>query len=141
MTHLIIAIITDSIIISSISFYIILKILKQYILFLNSIIGGYILIRGLSILLFKFLRYRELYLMIYFIENKEWDYFDNENRELKWDLFWIYDLLIFCCIIISIFFYYFYIPDYKRKYDNETELEVKNEENEANNYINFKANE
>lgn len=141
MTHLIISILADSIIISSISFYISLKILKKYYIFLNSIIGGYILIRGLSILLFKLLRYRELFLMIYFMENHEWDYFDNSNRELKWDYFWIYDLLTLCCIIISIFFYYYYISSYSKKSDNETELDDKSVENEEKKYADFNANE
>ena len=140
MTQLIISILADSIIISSISFYISLKILKKYYIFLNSIIGGYILIRGLSILLFKILRYRELFLMIYFMENHEWDYFDNSNRKLNWGYFWVYDLLTFVCIIISIYFYYFHISNYSHKSDNETELDDKSVEEEEQNSDSFNAN-
>ena len=141
MTHLIIPVLADSIIVSSIFFFIILKILKKYYIFLYSIIGGYILIRGLSILLFKSLRYRELYLMIYFMENHEWDYFDNDKRELKWDLFWLYDLLIFCCLIISIFFYYCHISSYTKQSDNESELDEKSVEYKEKNYVKFKENQ
>ena len=104
---LIYSILVDNIIISSISFLILIKVLKKYYIFLNSIIGGYILIRGLSLLLFKSLRYRELQLIIYFMKEFEWEFFE-DNNGLNWELFWVYDLLILTSIIISIMFYYFH---------------------------------
>ena len=104
---LIYSILMDNIIISSISFLILIKVLKKYYILLNSIIGGYILIRGLSLLLFKSLRYRELQLIIYFMKEFEWEFFE-DNNGLNWELFWVYDLLIFACIIFSIMFYYFH---------------------------------
>ena len=126
------SIILDNIIISSISFLIFLKMFKKYYIFLNSIIGGYILIRGISILLFKYLPYRELQLIIYFIGKFEWEFFENNNDEkLNWKLFWIYDILILTVIILSIFFYYFH-SDYLSRSINENESDADIEENIEN---------
>ena len=132
---LIYSILVDNIIISSISFLILIKVLKKYYIFLNSIIGGYILIRGLSLLLFKSLRYRELQLIIYFMKEFEWEFFE-DNNGLNWELFWVYDLLIFACIIFSIMFYYFhtyYIS--KSVCENGTDTESEEIDNNNNGNI------
>lgn len=131
---LIYSILIDNIIISSISFLILVKVLKKYYIFLNSIIGGYILVRGLSLLLFKSLSYRELQLIIYFMKQFEWEFFEDENNGLNWDLFWVYDILILAFIIISIMFYYFHTSYYSKSIcENETEIEDEDFENNENN--------
>ena len=130
---LIAPIILDNIIISCISFLIIVQLLKKYYIFLNSINGGYILIRGMSILLFKSLSYRELHLIIYFIRKFEWEFFEsNDNYEkLNWKLFWIYDILMIVFTILSIFFYYFHSDYYSRTiYENESDTDI--DENNGN---------
>lgn len=131
---LIYSILIDNIIISSISFLILVKVLKKYYIFLNSIIGGYILVRGLSLLLFKSLSYRELQLIIYFMKQFEWEFFEDKNNGLNWDLFWVYDILILAFIIISIMFYYFHTSYYSKSIcENETETEDEDFENNENN--------
>ena len=132
------SIILNNIIISCITFLIIVKILKKYYIFLNSIIGGYILIRGISTLLFKSLPYRELQLIIYFIGKFEWEFFKKDNdsyKKLNWKLFWIYDILILVCTILSIGFYYFHSENYSRNsYENESDADIdENNENNDNN--------
>jgi len=129
---LIFPILVDSLLISSISFLIIIKVLNKYYIFLNSIIGGYILIRGLSLLLINFIRYQELQIIIYFMDKNERDYFRNDNAELHFKLFWIYDILILCCIIISISFYYYH-TSYYTKNISETESEIEEENEEKHN--------
>jgi hypothetical protein len=129
---LIFPILVDSLLISSISFLIIIKVLNKYYIFLNSIIGGYILIRGLSLLLINFIRYQELQIIIYFMDKNERDYFRNDNAELHFKLFWIYDILILCCIIISISFYYYH-TNYYTKNISETESEIEEENEEKHN--------
>ena len=128
-SQLIYAIFIDTLIISAISFIIIVKVLKQYYIFLNGVIGGYILIRGISALLYKVLRYRELQIILYFMKRYEWDYFDGKNKYLSdTKLFWIYDILIAVCMIISILFYYYQIDDYSKS--GEEDSEESNEEKE-----------
>ena len=127
--QLIYSIFIDSLIISGISFIIIVKVLKLYYIFLNGVIGGYILVRGLSILLFHVLRYRELQIILYFMKRSEWDYFDgNSKYESDTKLFWIYDILIAVCMIISIFFNYYQMDDYSKS--EEEDSEESNEEKE-----------
>lgn len=127
--QLILSIFIDNIILSSISFLIILKVVKKYYIFLNSIIGGYILIRGISILAFKKFRYRELQLIIYFMIKFEWEYFEKDKETLNIKLYWLYDILIFLCIIISCLFYYFHSKYYNTNTEEieEDEIEEKNE--------------
>ena len=115
--NLIFAIFINNLLISSASFLIIVYVIKKFYLYLYSIIGGYILIRGLSIILFKYLGYRELQLILYFVGSFEYEYLsEKESREeLNSELFWIYDLLIVVFIIISIIFYRFQKNILKRK--------------------------
>ena len=131
MSLLIYSFLVDNIIISSISFFILVRVLKKYYIFLNSIIGGYILIRGLSLLLFKSLSYRELQLIIYFMKQHEWEFFEDKNNGLNWELYWIYDILILVCILISILFYYFHTY-YISKSIGSNETDTENEEDENN---------
>lgn len=127
ISQLINSILIDNIIISTISFLIIIKVLKKYYIFLNSIIGGYILIRGLSIVLFKYLKYREMQLIIYFIKRFEWEFFENNINILEWNLSWIYDLLIFCSIFVSMIFYYLHTYYYSR---SDSDIETDNDSEE-----------
>ena len=115
--NLIFSIYINNLLISSASFLIIVYVIKKFYLYLYSIIGGYILIRGLYIILFKYLGYRELQLILYFVGSFEYEYLsEKESREeLNSELFWIYDLLIVVFIIISIIFYRFQKNILKRK--------------------------
>ena len=124
---LIYSIFIDSLLISGISFIIIVKVLKQYYIFLNGVIGGYVLVRGLSFLLFHFLRYRELQIILYFMKRYEWDYFYGNSKYISdTKLFWIYDILMAVCMIISIFFNYYQMDDYSNS--GEEDSEESNEE-------------
>lgn len=126
---LIYSIFIDSLLISSISFIIIVKVLKQYYIFLNGVIGGNILIRGISILLYHSLRYRELQIILYFMKRHEWDYFDYKSKYMQdTELFWIYDILIALTMIISIVFYYYQYDDLSKT--GEEDSEESNEEKE-----------
>ena len=118
------AIFIDNLIISVASFLFIVYVIKKFYLYLYSIIGGYIFIRGLSILLFKYFGYRELQLILYLVGSYEYEYFINPDsrKELQWNLYWIYDILIVVFIIISIIFYRLQRNYLKRKLkikDNE----------------------
>ena len=64
--YLIFSIFIDNLLVSIASFLFIVYVIKKFYLYLYSIIGGYIFIRGLSILLFKHFGYRELQLIFYF---------------------------------------------------------------------------
>jgi len=133
--NLIFSIYINNLLISSASFLIIVYVIKKFYLYLYSIIGGYICIRGLSILLFKLMGYRELQLILYFAGSFEYEYFyDNpENglpNELNWDNYWIYDLLIVVFIIISIIFYRFKKNLLNRKFKLKDEEEYDAEKTE-----------
>ena len=105
--YLIFSIFIDNLLVSIASFLFIVYVIKKFYLYLYSIIGGYIFIRGISILLFKHFGYRELQLIFYFANRNEWEYFLHEEsvKELQWNLYWVYDILIVAFIIISIIFY------------------------------------
>ena len=105
--YLIFSIFIDNLLVSIASFLFIVYVIKKFYLYLYSIIGGYIFIRGISILLFKHFGYRELQLIFYFANRNEWEYFLHEEsaKELQWNLYWVYDILIVVFIIISIIFY------------------------------------
>jgi hypothetical protein len=121
----------NTLLISSATFLIIVKVIKKHYIFLNSIIGGYIFVRGLSTLLSKFLKYRELQLILYFESRNEWDYFIyKKDDELNWSLFWIYDILIAVFIIISIIYYYLRKILYKNKLNSKFEEEIIEENKE-----------
>ena len=117
--QLILAILIDNILISSLSFLVIMNFIKKYYIFLNSIIGGYILARGISIISYKSLRYRELQIILYFRKEIDWKFYDEKNDGLNWDLYWVYDIIIFCFIIISILFYYFHSKYYSKTFEEE----------------------
>lgn len=122
--YLIYSIFIDTLLISNVFFLVLTRVVKKYNIFLNSLIGGYIFVRGLSILLFKYLSYRELQLIIYFANRSEWEYFNNKSKDdLKWNLFWIYDILIAVLIIISTIFYkiqkYYYFSKRINSQDDE----------------------
>jgi hypothetical protein len=134
--YLIFSIFIDNLLVSILSFLFIVYGIKKFYLYLYSIIGGYIFIRGISILLFKHFGYRELQIIFYFASSNEWEYFLHEEskNELQWNLYWIYDILIVVLIIISIIFYRIQrnilkkkskIKDEEEYYDeNETEKKL-----------------
>ena len=130
--QLIFSIFIDNLIISAASFLFFVYVIKKFYLYLYSIIGGYIFIRGFSILLFKYFGYRELQLILYLAGSFEYEYFINENsrRELQWDQYWIYDILIVVFIIISITFYKLQRNYLKRKLILKDDEEYDAEETE-----------
>ena len=136
---LIFSIMIDTIIIASISYMMMIKVLKKnYYIFFNSIIGGYILIRGISILLFKTLRFTELQLIIYFMNKFEWESLESiKEKEKETEFFWIYDILIASFIIISMGFYYYH-TDYYRKSTMQIDSEYDDDDKEDEKWENEK---
>ena len=130
--NFIFSIFIDNLMISVASFLFIVYVIKKFYLYLYSIIGGYIFIRGLSILLFKSLGYRELQLILYLAGSYEYEYFIREEsrKELQWNLYWIYDILIVVFIIISIIFYRLQRNYLKRKLKIKDDDEYDAEETE-----------
>jgi len=130
--NFIFSIFIDNLMISVASFLFIVYVIKKFYLYLYSIIGGYIFIRGLSILLFKYLGYRELQLILYLAGSYEYEYFIREEsrKELQWNLYWIYDILIVVFIIISIIFYRLQRNYLKRKLKIKDDDEYDAEETE-----------
>ncbi len=130
--YLIFSIFIDNLLVSIASFLFIVYVIKKFYLYLYSIIGGYIFIRGLSILLFKYLGYRELQLILYLAGSYEYEYFIREEsrKELQWNLYWIYDILIVVFIIISIIFYRLQRNYLKRKLKIKDDDEYDAEETE-----------
>ena len=130
--HLIFSIFIDNLIISVASFLFIVYVIKKFYLYLYSIIGGYIFIRGFSILLFKYFGYRELQLIFYLVDSYEYENFINEEsrKELQWNLYWIYDILIVVFIVISIIFYRLQRNYLKRKLKIKDDEEYNAEETE-----------
>ena len=131
---LIYSVFLDTLLISIVSFLIIVRIIKKYYTFLYSLIGGYILVRGLSILLFKWLRYRELQIILYFIVRNEWEYIINNSKDDLWNSYYIYDILILVFIVISMIFYWIQRNFFKSKLlkskkeeQNKTETEIEND--------------
>ena len=131
---LIYSVFLDTLLISIVSFLIIVRIIKKYYTFLYSLIGGYILVRGLSILLFKWLRYRELQIILYFIDRNEWEYIINNSKDDLWNSYYIYDILILVFIVIRMIFYWIQRNFFKSKLlkskkeeQNKTETEIEND--------------
>ena len=117
---------TDSILIFMGLCFIIIYLLPEYHYFCDSIIGSYLFIRGISILFYKlgkYARYRELQLIMYLINNMEFDYAKYYYDE-KWPVYYIYDIFIFLFMIASMINYYFKAVGK----DDEEEEEVKNPE-------------
>jgi len=131
---LIYSVFLDTLLISIVSFLIIVRIIKKYYTFLYSLIGGYIVVRGLSTLLFKWLRYRELQIILYFIDRNEWEYIINNSKDDLWNSYYIYDILILVFIVISMIFYWIQRNFFKSKLlkskkeeQNKTETEIEND--------------
>lgn len=118
---------TDSILIFMGLFFIIIYLLPEYHYFCDSIIGSYLFIRGISILFYKlgkYARYRELQLILYLINNMEFDYAKYYYDE-KWPVYYIYDIFIFLFMIASMIYYSLKVVG---KDDDEDEEEEKNPE-------------
>ena len=88
-------------------------------IYYNSFMGGYILIRGVSILFSKIeanFAYRDLQLLIYLIGN-----YESESAQYFmtniYSYYWLYDICIICLIAISITYY-----KLNTKNDNNDEL-------------------
>ncbi len=132
---LIYSVFLDTLLISIVSFLIIVRIIKKYYTFLYSLIGGYILVRGVSILLFKWLRYRELQIILYFIDRNEWEYIINNSKDDLWNSYYIYDILILVFIVISIIFYWIQRNFFKSKLLKSKKEEQNKTETEIENYL------
>ena len=73
----------------------------------DSVIGGYIFIRGITILMQKtgkYGRYRELQLILYLINNYEF-YLVDYCFKNYWPIYYVYDILIVLFIFVSMLFY------------------------------------
>ena len=124
--YLIKAILLNNLLISISFFLFIVFVFKKYYKYLYSILGGYITVRGISIILFKFLRYRELQIILYLANSHEWEYFLHESKnELNWNLYYIYDILIAVFSIISMTYYGIKAEYYKNKLLQSENDEIK----------------
>ena len=125
-------ILIDVIIIFTISFIVIMRILPKNHIFYPPVIGSYILFRGISLIVYNAtgkLGYRDLQLLLYLIKLYENDLVDHYlNNDFKY--FWIY------IIFIGLFLIFTEIYNYsmnKKKKNNEEDLIDDNEEIEENN--------
>ena len=129
----------DTVISFIISAIITIHTFPNYNIYFNSFIGGYILIRGISILVFKIFGsfgYRDLQLLIYLIDNYETE---SANYYLTnvYNCFWFYDICISCFIIVSILYYKFDSKNNKDKLlddeeDEEDKEDKKDKEEDEN---------
>ena len=100
---------TDSILIFMVLIFTFIYLLPEYHYFCDSIIGAYLFIRGISVLmqkLGKYGRYRELQLILYLINNFEFEYAKYFYKK-QWPLYFIYDIFIFLFMVVSMLYYYF----------------------------------
>ena len=100
---------TDSILIFMSLFFAFIYLLPEYHYYCDSIIGAYLFIRGISVFLSKlgkYGRYRELQLILYLINNFEFDYAKYYYKE-QWPVYFIYDIFIFLFMGVSILYYYY----------------------------------
>ena len=120
-----IGILIDTILIFSISFIGLMKILPKNYIFYAPIIGSYILIRGISLLIYNIFNNKgfiDLQLLLYLINRYEndlaQDYLDNDFK-----YFWVYILIIVLILIVSEFINYIF-------YKNNEEFFIDNNEEE-----------
>ena len=105
----------------------------------DSIIGGYIFIRGITILLQytgKYARYRELQLTLYLINSLEYN-LAKYCLDNYWPIYYVYDIFIILFISVSMFYY---IVRAVGK-DEEEEENEKNPEEKLIGAINTTSNE
>lgn len=99
---------TDSVLIFMGIVFSIIYLIPEYHYFCNSIIGGYLFIRGLTTLLHKvgkYARYRELQLLLYLIHQMELDY-AKDYYDNAWPIYFVYDILMILIMGASGFYYY-----------------------------------
>ena len=111
----------DTIIIFISLFILIICLQHSFHYFYDSIIGGYLFVRGFCLLIKdagKYARYRELNLLLYIIGKNEIElaeyYYEN-----SWPIYYVYLIIMFLIIGGSIVFYYFKL--YKK--DDEDKIE------------------
>jgi hypothetical protein len=106
----------------------------------DSIIGGYLFIRGITILLQytgKYARYRELQLTLYLINNLEFNLAKYCFKNY-WPIYYVYD--IFIILFISVSMFYYFVKAIGKDEDEEEENE-KNPEEKLIGAINQTSNE
>lgn len=119
---------TDTILIFIGFFVMLVQLLPDFHIFLDSIVGSYVFIRGIAVLMSRMsgkVRYRELQLVLYLINRYEFGYAD-DYYETVWPYFWVYDLFIFIFMATSMFYYY--IKVYGREEDGDKEEDPNPEE-------------
>ena len=131
---------TDSIIVFIGLAVISIHLAPDYHYFCDSIIGGYLFIRGLTILIQytgKYGRYRELQLILYLINNYEFHLVDYCFKNY-WPIYYVYE--IFIVIFISVSMFYYFVKAIGKDEDEEEENE-KNPEEKLIGAINQTSNE
>ena len=92
--------------------------------FFDSIIGGYLFMRGLCLLMKdagKYTRYRELHLLLYLIGKNEIELAEYYYKE-SWPIYYVYTIIMILLIAGSIVYYYF------RLYKKDEEALIEKEE-------------
>ena len=95
--------------------------------FYDSIIGGYLFMRGFCLLIQKagkFARYRELNILLYLLNRYEVELAKYYYKE-KWPIYYVYTILMILIMAGSIVYYFFKL--YKRDEEDEIEKEEKNQ--------------
>ena len=118
---------TDTILVFIGMSVVIIYLAPEYHYFHYSIIGSYIFIRGVSVLMHKagkYGRYRELQLMLYLLNNFEFDLAQYCFKNY-WPIYFIYDILMFLFGGASI---YYYLIKAVGKDEDEEEKDEKNQE-------------
>lgn len=111
----------------------------DYHYFCDSIIGGYLFIRGMTILLQytgKYGRYRELQLILYLINKYEFHLVEYCFKNY-WPIYYVYD--IFMILFISVSMLYYFVKAVGK--DEEEEENEKNPEEKLIGAINTTSNE
>ena len=124
-------ILINVVIIFTISFIVLMKILPKNHFFYPPIIGSYILIRGISLIIYNAsgkLGYRDLQLLIYLIQLYENDLVEHYLKN-DFGYFWIYIILIGLILILTEIYNY---SMNKKKKNNEEDLIDNEEEVEEN---------
>ena len=132
-------ILTDSILVFIGLAIVSIHLAPDYHYFCDSIIGGYLFIRGLTILIQytgKYGRYIELQLFLYLINNLEFNLVDYCFKNY-WPIYYVYE--IFIVIFISVSMFYYFIKAVGK--DEDEEENVKNPEEKLIGAINTTSNE
>ena len=113
----------DTLLIFMSLFVLIIYLQHSFHYFYDSIIGGYLFVRGFCLLIHKagkYARYRELNILLYLLNKYEVElakYFYEE----KWPIYYVYTILMI--LVISGSIVYYFLKVYKRDLEDEIEKE------------------